>query len=296
MQARIKIRDCIISSFSGNGVNIVANSAQGTDANNWSIDTVTMILCRGHGLYVAGTDACAGTGFAINSVVNGGWAIYDASQRGNTYIGAHTASNGFGAYKADQPDACNVFIGCYSEMDQTQSEVAYPGMILGGLHGSGIGGTGYFLGVDNPSLVATNTANTAMIEIATGNSGEMLALRDSNDPASPFRLKYTTGKFYLDWGNVANSDILQLFTRSATPANGYARDMSGQNGGVGFPKGYYGAGMKYRGEAAAPPASGNWLRGDIVYNLSPVAGGYIGWQCVTGGTPGTWKGFGQIEP
>lgn len=42
------------------------------------------------------------------------------------------------------------------------------------------------------------------------------------------------------------------------------------------------------------PTSGTYNQGDIVWNISPSAGGYIGWVCVVGGTPGTWKGFGAI--
>lgn len=45
----------------------------------------------------------------------------------------------------------------------------------------------------------------------------------------------------------------------------------------------------------AAPTVGTWSQGDIVYNISPAAGGYIGWICVTGGAPGTWKGFGAIS-
>lgn len=35
--------------------------------------------------------------------------------------------------------------------------------------------------------------------------------------------------------------------------------------------------------------------GDVVYNTSPTTGGYVGWVCTTGGSPGVWKGFGKIE-
>lgn len=44
------------------------------------------------------------------------------------------------------------------------------------------------------------------------------------------------------------------------------------------------------------PASGTWRAGDIVYSSAPTAGGYIGWVCITSGTPGTWKTFGSITP
>lgn len=43
------------------------------------------------------------------------------------------------------------------------------------------------------------------------------------------------------------------------------------------------------------PTAGTWARGDIVDNSGPAAGGFIGWVCVTAGTPGTWKTFGAIS-
>lgn len=47
--------------------------------------------------------------------------------------------------------------------------------------------------------------------------------------------------------------------------------------------------------AAAAPAAGPWLQGDIVWNNDPDAGDFIGWVCTTAGSPGTWLGFGAIE-
>lgn len=44
----------------------------------------------------------------------------------------------------------------------------------------------------------------------------------------------------------------------------------------------------------AAPTTGTWQRGDIVWNILPSAGGYVGWICTTAGTPGTWKTFGAI--
>ena len=45
----------------------------------------------------------------------------------------------------------------------------------------------------------------------------------------------------------------------------------------------------------AAPTILTWTRGDIVYNEEPSASGSIGFVCVTGGTPGTWKTFGAIS-
>lgn len=46
--------------------------------------------------------------------------------------------------------------------------------------------------------------------------------------------------------------------------------------------------------AAAAPTTGTYKVGDIVYNIAPTAGSYIGFVCTTAGTPGTWKTFGAI--
>ena len=51
-----------------------------------------------------------------------------------------------------------------------------------------------------------------------------------------------------------------------------------------------------KGSATAAPTSGVHARGDIYLNSAPAAGGFLGWVCVTGGTPGTFKTFGAISP
>ena len=47
-------------------------------------------------------------------------------------------------------------------------------------------------------------------------------------------------------------------------------------------------------KGSAIPLMGTWGIGDICYNTAPIAGGFIGWVCITAGTPGTWKTFGAI--
>jgi len=47
--------------------------------------------------------------------------------------------------------------------------------------------------------------------------------------------------------------------------------------------------------ATAAPTVGTWAVGDIVYDLTPSASGFLGWVCVTAGSPGTWKTFGAIS-
>ena len=46
----------------------------------------------------------------------------------------------------------------------------------------------------------------------------------------------------------------------------------------------------------AIPTVGTWEKGRIVYNHDPDSGEAVGWICVQGGTPGTWKSMGAISP
>lgn len=47
--------------------------------------------------------------------------------------------------------------------------------------------------------------------------------------------------------------------------------------------------------SSAAPTTGTWKAGDITWNLNPSPSGFIGFTCVTAGTPGTWKTFGAIS-
>lgn len=56
----------------------------------------------------------------------------------------------------------------------------------------------------------------------------------------------------------------------------------------------WGSGALIRTIATSEPNAGSWTQGDIVFNLTPTPGAYVGWVCTASGTPGTWKGFGLI--
>jgi hypothetical protein len=58
---------------------------------------------------------------------------------------------------------------------------------------------------------------------------------------------------------------------------------------------WYKMGNKKHTYGTVAPSTGTWNQGDMVYNTAPAAAGYIGWVCVTTGTPGVWKGFGLIQ-
>jgi hypothetical protein len=44
-----------------------------------------------------------------------------------------------------------------------------------------------------------------------------------------------------------------------------------------------------------PPQGGVFNEGDIIWNVEPVPGKFVGWVCTRAGNPGLWSGFGRIE-
>jgi hypothetical protein len=46
--------------------------------------------------------------------------------------------------------------------------------------------------------------------------------------------------------------------------------------------------------AGGPPQQGTWRVGDQTLNREPKTGSYVGWVCVTAGSPGEWRPFGLI--
>jgi hypothetical protein len=54
--------------------------------------------------------------------------------------------------------------------------------------------------------------------------------------------------------------------------------------------------LRGSGSEGAAPSSGTHVQGEVVFNANPRAGGKLGWVCVIGGSPGTWKAFGTIDP
>jgi hypothetical protein len=52
---------------------------------------------------------------------------------------------------------------------------------------------------------------------------------------------------------------------------------------------------RIHGTRDAAPTTGYHAQGEVMYNVAPTAGGFVGWVCTTAGTPGTWKQFGAIS-
>jgi len=303
LRGRATIEKCYIENFPGDGYHIEASAGSGGltegNANNFQIIGGRVNDCGGHGLYVDGADANAGLVLGLDCSSNGGWGIWDSSFLGNTYIGTHTASNTLGSYKTDNLNARCLFLNPYAEGGQPDASVIAPSMIIGGA-------------IDTGSSVALLGSNSDIPWLFKNSVGVPTIYLGQGQPlTSDYGMKFpdtggtynwtfekAVGRWGYKWANLGFTGFINFYDRTATPANGYARDLSAEDGAIGIGAHYFGNynnQMYYRGLGTAAPASGTWLKGDIVWNETPAAAGYIGWVCVTAGTPGTWKGFGLIQ-
>lgn len=116
-------------------------------------------------------------------------------------------------------------------------------------------------------------------------------------PATPYYLN-TGGTAAFQGQNIfPSSGNLRIFSSSEPNQTDVAQTQSQAFGRLFLASEFYSPtkNKKQIAYESAAPTSGTFNTGDIMLNNSPSAGGFIGWVCVSGGSPGTWKTFGSIS-
>jgi hypothetical protein len=129
-----------------------------------------------------------------------------------------------------------------------------------------------------PSYIGTTLENESGVDTSGMDNGSHAACVD-NSP--------TTGTTF--WGRLGS---LTVASQEGTTRGTLFR-VTGRYSASHYPVVAYGDVDHYFGTTAM--TSGTHKVGDIVWNVAPSAGSYIGWVCTNAGTPGTWKGFGAIQ-
>jgi hypothetical protein len=91
--ARALIENCDIAGFHYDGIHIEGIDTA-KNANLWEVHNCRVVTNGRHALYVAGENSSAGRAFGLGCTGNCGWAVYDRSFLGNTYLACHTENNG----------------------------------------------------------------------------------------------------------------------------------------------------------------------------------------------------------
>lgn len=155
-----------------------------------------------------------------------------------------------------------------------------PGVLTAGAQT--IGGAKTFSG----AISASNLSGT--------NSGDVTASAIGSTPnANGFTL--TGQALNLEPANASFGGVMTTGAQTFAGAKTFNGAVDLPTANLSVTAGYFILGTRKFTQTAASPASGTWAVGDISYNTTPVAGGSLGWVCVTAGTPGTWKEFGLIS-
>lgn len=95
-RSHMTAEDVGIFNFAGDGV-YQRNTAGGSPDGNSNVSFFKNVFVQGcrNGFYADGADTNASTFIACNASVNRQWGFWDSSFIGNTYLGCHTAANGW---------------------------------------------------------------------------------------------------------------------------------------------------------------------------------------------------------
>jgi len=143
--------------------------------------------------------------------------------------------------------------------------------------------------VENNTLIGLNLVPGYIPSPTIGHEINNTASSDNASYASHVLLTPTDGPIF--FGRLGSLTVASQ--EGAPGTRGTLFQVRGRYLASPYPTITYGNNEHYFGTAA--PGSGTYKRGDIVWNTSPSALGFIGFTCVTAGTPGTWKTFGAIS-
>ena len=318
LRARAFINNVQVSSFPEEGVYAVATaggspSTEG-NANCFVMQNVYSTNNGSHGFLFDGADANAGVCLMCSSENNAGHGFYDASFLGNTFIACHADANGGRSYYSDDSNARSTFIGCYAEGGQTAARISASSNVYGGLLADGVTSDGGF-------SVRGSVADGFLRIYPTGATDGPLFARlggPSSAGYDPLMYFFNAKDFSAGQGfgyaavfsgytyanNVRN---LLCMTQNAAGTGALAGWMTGGRGSLqtnslfvgpmflGTQGSTWNGGERMIQYGSAAPTTGTYAQGDIVFNNAPTSGGYVGWVCTAGGTPGTWKTFGLIS-
>lgn len=298
------LREVDALNFSSDGFATMAGASSPVagNANGSTFYNCTAQSNTGSGFYNLGDDTNACVFYGSRAFSNGEYGFYDDSLLGNTYIGCETDLNTTGGYFATnaKPNR-SVYFGCYGEGNQPIVwnigarcvRLGSLGALANDLTNTGLSlsavpsGDGYF----NKPLAFAET--DAVANALTG--GPHLRVGSAG---LDYRAASASKKLLINGASSSNyTDVVSDTVAAIRFPN------SAVIGNIAIGRPYFPSGLSVGdsgrsaivGAGTAAPASGTYDRGAIWLNDLPAAGGFIGWVCVTAGTPGTWKTFGAIS-
>lgn len=301
-----------VSWFSGNGVHIHGDlNSNGVNANTWRIVGGRSFSNGGHGLFVDGADANAGSCYAFRSTRNGGWGIWESSLIGNQYDSCGISSNAMGAVKCDKSGNKSIFKGSYIE-GATGVDFNHDGVIGANEEGDVVdlqlgqawnGGHGDF---KTTSLSHVNkngflsglwkfVNKSVRFTLGSGSLTDVAFELDAATERNPMRMTFSkveTGAWEMIYANL----------RSAC-GFGFAGDtFNARKVPIGMPKfplgfviGNLATGLRIGAGLTPPTDLSGFQAGDMFVNTNPGIGGISMWRlCKNPDATLTWHEAGRV--
>lgn len=287
------VAQCGNVTISGNHIQTLSTSVREgiavVDTNNVTVVGNLVDVAYSYGIYVYATSSPVFSGTVVDNIL-----VAD-----NIVLSRYTGSTLFYPIYVQSAHATNYvtnvkIVGNYAQgIGHTAAIYGIAVVKADGLDVSGntvrdMGGIGIFLQNSNRTVAARNVVlNNGRIGPANQGvrtSGCATLLVDENIITDTQATKTQSYGLYLTTttGAVVRNNYL---TGNATgPFYADSQDYD-----------YDAAFTRKEKVASAAPTTGTWSVGDVVWNSAAAASGYIGWVCVTAGTPGTWKTFGAIS-
>lgn len=203
-----------------------------------------------------------------------------------------------GAYKSDNANASNVFLGCYTEGGQAGCSFAGPTLAIGGsIYGAGFMDGGYIRGdVGNRLTVrgpggAFAIKDNAVDVLLGGGADNVLQWLSEDETASSIWRFHRSGKdWVIDNANSGSRTAMRLTGEHTEETSGRSTTIPYH---ATFPRIGIGSGkaLRLHSSLSAEPSSGEYGRGEVIYNSSPSAAGVPGWVCTIAGTAGSTAVF-----
>jgi hypothetical protein len=146
---------------------------------------------------------------------------------------------------------------------------------------------------------STETGTTNTLTNTLGSQpdvGTIIASDTTQFAFSSFKLKWSSVYGSSVRADFLNADSLVPFYLTAYNTTFTGGKSSIQPGVLIVPDLYIGQTSNVRQITflTAAPTTGDWARGDKVFNSTPAAGQPKGWVCTVTGTPGTWVSEGNL--
>lgn len=303
----VYFKEVDVNYMAGNGFSTIAGNGSPIpgNANGTTWENCGTYLNGGHGWYALGDDVNQCTHYRSVAAANGGKGFYDDGLLGNTYVGCEVIANNGGYWVTSAKPNRSAFYNCYAEEDSSVvlweiSDRCLRFGTTGALPSTAAqlatAGAAFSASPTSPATIFCSrqmawAEDASYIGSETGGKwakfGQEGLAYQHRAGGRVFRVKDISANaagIYWD-----NDLLIQLYnaavTRNILPSRPH------------FPSGFtlFGGGPGIVGSGTTAPTTGSYAAGAIWLHTAPVAGGFIGWVCVSDGAPGTWKTFGAIS-